>query len=350
MSLDSIVIRFPTKEEQERSHRFTVHRNYLSSIELFLGSLYGHGDDQVRLLVDAQRALPAYARIQRRKLSSAETAEVRRLLDISWASEIQLRLANLGGDSFLRYANAWTPVQAYYSVYMSIHAYLVTIGMGGLIDDHTSTLRTVVSQVVDRLMPHPFEVTCTGCTLVGQRQINGVPVGANIGAHIESLANPSIAEFYPRFAKMLETTRDNRLERGRREWISRSTRKNMPKAEKIAMAGRLHPTSLFDYLWRLRIRANYGDVSAFLMSGVDDRSHSAFHDGLVCLASSLCLLLQSLIVARVGPQAYADALDDFASGGGIDLGEPVAFLRTRRAVLSPKVPERPIYTPFASMQ
>src|SRR5690349_5505145 len=106
-----------------------------------------------------------------------------------------------------------------------------------------------------------------------------------------------------------------------------------------AMAGRLHGTSVFDYLWRLRIRANYGDVSAFLMSGVDDRSHVAFHQGLVALASSLCLLLQSLIVARVGPQAYADALDDFASGGGVDLGEPVTFLRTRRAVLAPRIAE-----------
>jgi hypothetical protein len=116
------------------------------------------------------------------------------------------------------------------------------------------------------------------------------------------------------------------------------------------MAARLHPTSVFDYLWRLRIRANYGDVSAFLMSGIDDESHGRFHSGLVSLASSLCLLLQLLIVQRIGPQAYADALDDFASGGGIDLGEPAAFLRTRRAVLTPKVPELPIYTPFASMR
>ena len=149
---------------------------------------------------------------------------------------------------------------------------------------------------------------------------------------------------------MLETTRDNRLERGRKEWISRGTRKNMPKAEKLAMAARLHPTSVFDYLWRLRIRANYGDVSAFLMSGVNDLSHGRFHDGLVSLSSSLCLLLQSLIVQRLGPRAYADALDDFAAGGGIDLGEPIAFLRTRRAVLAPKVPEQPVHVPFASMK
>ena len=83
------------------------------------------------------------------------------------------------------------------------------------------------------------------------------------------------------------------------------------------------------------IRSNYGDVSAFLMSGVEDRSHRAFHDGLATLASTTCLLIQSLIVAQVGPQQYAAILDEFTEGGGVDLGDPVTFLRERRRVLAP---------------
>lgn len=351
MSIDSITIRFHTKEEQELSRRFTVHRNYLGSIELLTGTLYGHGDDQALQLVDTQRALPAFARIQRRKPTAADIADVRRLLAISWASETQLRLANFGGDSLVRYANAWTPIQAYYAVYMSIHAWLVTAGMGSLVDDHTSTLRTVSSLLVaPGVLPHPFQVTCAGCPELGQRQIGGTPADANVNDHFENLAGPTIGDFYPRLAKMLETTRDLRLARLRKEWLRQNSRQRMPNAAKLTVAGRLHPTSVFDYLWRLRIRANYGDVSAFLMSGVDDRSHGAFHSGLVSLASSLCLLIQSLIVQRIGPETYATALDDFASGGGIDLGDPVAFLRTRRAVLAPKVPKRPIYVPFAAMR
>ena len=155
-------------------------------------------------------------------------------------------------------------------------------------------------------------------------------------------------DFYPRFAKMLETTRDLRLARLRKEWLRKNNRKKMMAAEKEALAARLHATSVFDYLWRLRIRSNYGDVSAFLMSGVEDRSHGAFHNGLVSLASAICLLIQSLIVARIGPQPYADALDEFTEGGGIDLGAPVAFLRQRRAILAPNIPERPVYVPFAA--
>lgn len=344
-----LTIRFPTDEEEERSRRFTVHRNYLGSIELFLGATYGDGEDQSVNLVVSQRALPAFARIQRRSIT--DTAELRRLLAISWASETQLRLAEVGGDAFLRYSNAWAPVQAYYAVYMSIHAWLVTAGMGRLIDDHTSTLRSVVSLAVERgLLPHPFDVTCSGCPELGQRLINGTPASANINDHFESLAGPTLGDFYPRFSKMLETTRHLRLARLRREWLRQNARKKMMAAEKQALASRLHPTSVFDYLWRLRIRSNYGDVSAFLMSGVEDRSHGAFHSGLVSLASAICLLLQSLIVARAGPQSYADAIDEFTAGGGIDLGTPVAFLRQRRAILAPNIRQRPVYVPFAPVQ
>jgi hypothetical protein len=89
------------------------------------------------------------------------------------------------------------------------------------------------------------------------------------------------------------------------------------------------------YLWRLRIRSNYGDVSAFLMSGVDDRSHAAFHRGLVTLASGTCLLLQSLIVAYVGPGPYETALNEFTAGGGIALAGPVGFLQQRGDLLAP---------------
>jgi hypothetical protein len=328
------VIHLPSDEEAERSRRFTVHRHYLGSVELMLAALYGMGDDQPAGLLAAQRRLPAFTRIQRRAV--ANPAELRRLLAISWASEIQLRLADVGGDSFLRYSNAWGPVQAYYAVYMSIHAYLSTVGMGGLVDDHTSTLRTAVSQVVLRgLLPHPWDMTCAGCPELGTRVINGVPAGMNPDAHFENLAGPTLEDFYPRFAKMLDSTRTQRLERNRREWLARSGRKRMPRAEKEAAASRLHPTTVFDYLWRLRIRSNYGDVSAFLMSGVDDRSHAAFHRGLVTLASGTCLLLQSLIVAYVGPGPYETALNEFTAGGGIALAGPVGFLQQRGDLLAP---------------
>jgi hypothetical protein len=333
--VDDLVIRFPSEEEDARIKRFTVHRYYLASLSLLLSVMYGTGAQQSERLLLAQRHLPAYQRIQRREVPNER--ELRRLLGIAWASELQLRLASIGGEAFLRYSNAWTPVQAYYAVYMSIHAWLATLGMGK-IDDHTATLRTAVRHLVDaKLLPHPWDVTCTGAPDLDERVIHGVPAGANVDQHIELLATPSLVDAYPRLAKMLETTRGNRLERNAREWKARNGRKAMRKPEKRSLAEGLHATTLFDYLWRLRIRSNYGDVSAFLMSGVEDRSHVSFHAGLVSLAGSTCLLLQSLLVARVGQRVFASALDEFLEGGGVDLGGPADFLRDRRVLLAPKI-------------
>jgi hypothetical protein len=331
---DAIVIRFQSDADGDRSRRFTVHYNYLESIDQFLGMAYGTGNKQPQQLIASQRSMPGYRRIRRRRPTS--TVELRRLLSISWASEMQLRLADVGGEGFLRYSNAWAPVQAYYAVYMSIHAWLATIGMSGLVDDHTSTLRTAAAHLIDRgLLPHPFNMTCEGSPELGTRQINGAPAGAPVDDHFENLAAPRISDFYPRFAKMLDSTRDVRLDRLRRDWLKKNGRKRAPREIKLKQAERLHPTSVFDYLWRLRIRANYGDVSAFLMSGVGDRGHAGFHAGLVTLTSSLCLLVQSLVVAQVGPETYTEALDEFVQGGGINLGEPVAFLHVRREAIAP---------------
>ena len=267
-----IVVRFPSEEEQDRISPFTVHRHYLTNMEVMLDALYGAGEAQPQAMVAAQRTLPGFGRMQRRPLHGV--AELRRLLCICWGSELQLRLGTVAGDAFLRYSNAWAPVQAYYAVYMSIHAWLVTIGMGGPIDDHTSTLRTVASHLVRRrLLPYPFLINCTGHPKLHERQVHGLPADTDPDLHIELLAAPNLADFHPRYAKMLDPTRNARLERGRREWLARNGRKRMPKAEQRAMASRLHPTSVFDYLWRLRIRSNYGDVSSFLLSGVEDRSH-----------------------------------------------------------------------------
>ena len=53
------------------------------------------------------------------------------------------------------------------------------------------------------------------------------------------------------------------------------------------------------------------------------------------LASGTCLLLQSLIVAYVGPGPYETALNEFTAGGGIALAGPVCFLQQRGDLLAP---------------
>lgn len=87
-------------------------------------------------------------------------------------------------------------------------------------------------------------------------------------------------------------------------------------AEKRNIASNLPKTTLFDFFWRLRVRSNYQDVELFLMSSVGDVWHRDFYESLSAVTESTCMLFESLIIQRVGPQPYGRAIEVFRAGGG----------------------------------
>lgn len=110
-----ITVNLPTDEELELVRRFTVNRNYLQSIAGFLTGTYGHREQLYSGLKTTLDSYPSYTRINR---GNADMSEVRRFLTLAWASEIQLHLpALMGNTAMLGFANAWAPVHAYYAVF-----------------------------------------------------------------------------------------------------------------------------------------------------------------------------------------------------------------------------------------
>ena len=295
---DSIVLHFPTAEEEERIKRFQVHRNYLLNIAMFLNDRHPEGVGPGVLA--EQRALPGFRRIQRRKVTAE--ADIRRFLNIAWASELQLRLPELGERGFLRYSNAWTPVHAYYAVYMSMQAWFASMGLK-LVNDHTSTLRTIANHVQRGVFPVPWTVTADGCPQLHECGFAGLPDGIDATAHVELLENPYLETFWPRLCKMLETTRKIRLERNLTEWKAQNNRKAMRKDEKRRIASRLLPTTIFDFFWR--------DVETILLSPVSDEWQSDFWQSLTTVTDATCLLLQSLLVQQLGRKPFAATADEF---------------------------------------
>lgn len=296
-----IEIRFPTDEENEAATRFTVHKNYVVALADFLRSLYGA--DYLPRLLEAQRSLPSFRRIQGG--AAISETEVQRFLPIAWSSELQLRLGAAGSPRTLRYTNAWAPVHAYHAVYMAMQAGFGSNSMGKLVDDHTSSLRAIAAHISDRrLFPAPFGAACTGCPELREAGFIGFPADFDPATPIEVLSTPTPANFWPRYAKMLSTTRAKRLERNNDEWKRSKGRKNMYAKEKRRVAENLSPTTFFDYLWRLRVRSNYRDVTSFLTWNVDDASHAAFARALETVTEATCLLLESLFVRKGGKAVY----------------------------------------------
>jgi len=322
----SFTIRFPTNEEEERRRRFRVLRNYLVSLDDFLHMTYG--DDILPGLLAQQRGLRGYGRIHRQKPFHPD--HVRRYLTLSWAAELQLRLA---GTSFPSYSNAWAPVHAYYAVCMALNAWFAASLLNPP-SDHSGTLNMISSKIKQTsVLPLPWSVACVGCP--PDHDFKGLPAGADPSAQFELLANPDPADFWPRYCKFLKTTREFQLERVYRGWKRRHNRKHMYRLEKEDAAIGVSGTTVFDWLYRLRFRANYRDVETMLMSSVDEEWHGSFFQGLLTLTTTSCLLLESLLLRSVGTDVYRSTMDDFLDQTPVSDPDPRSFLEERRHLLIP---------------
>jgi hypothetical protein len=217
---------------------------------------------------------------------------------------------------------------------MALQAWFAAMNLEGLVDDHSATLRTAARHATERtVLPLPWSVGCRGTPHLGEASFVGLPDGVDPGASVELLSNPSPATFWPRYCKMLETTRARRLDRHFDEWKRQHARKHIRAAEKRDVESRVWTTTIFDFLFRLRVRANYREVASFLTWAVGEEWQSDFLLSLVRVTDLTTLLLDSLVVQQVGKDLYSHALEDFLEHDLADLPAPARFLVRRRAWL-----------------
>ena len=145
-----------SEAELEHQKSFQVLKNYVCAAIDCISDVHGSLDPAS--LLEAQRSLPAYTRIRRRELP--DHTALRQALILSWASRLQLGLAELADqDAVIAYANAWAPVHAYYSVYGAVRAW--SIAQGQPLNDHAAALKTISqAAAVRRTLPQPW---CVGC-------------------------------------------------------------------------------------------------------------------------------------------------------------------------------------------
>lgn len=327
MPIDFSRLRFPTAEEQEQARRFQVVKNYLRNIYDYLSWHYtGKGFTLSEKLLQTQRSLPNFQRIQRRPTNANE---LKRRLWLGWSAEVQLRAGDKENPAMLPYTNAWAPVHAYYAVYMSMHALFVAMGLDSPRENHSGSLNTVSEQIVGRgLLPLPWSVACGGCPQVRERVLLSLPDGADPDVHFELLSNPDLDTFWPRYAKMLEKTREDRLDRAFDGWRRNNRRRNMWADEKRSVARKVPPTTVFEYFLKLRLRSNYQDARSYVMSAVSNEWQREFHASLVRTTAMTCLLLESLMVQHVGGSVLDEACGEFL--GSDPVGGLNAFVEIRR--------------------
>lgn len=327
------IIAFPKEGEEERAKSFAVHLYYVTSLASQLLQDYGPRDILLRNLVRTQRSLAGFNRIPARPRPHHDY--ISRFLRISWASELQLRLGEIGDSAVLRYSNVWAPVHAYYAIYMSMQAWFAANAMAQLIDDHTSSLRTISNHVTQRcLFPLPWAATGYGCPQLNQMNYRGLPPSVDPNVRIEVLSRPSPDTFWLRYCKLLKTTRERRLDRNFRIWKQKNHRKAMKEAEKLEVSRKLVDTTLFDFFWRLRIRSQYQDVGSFLTWNVSQQDHIEFRTALITIVDATCTLFESLITKAGAGTVRDNVAGEFLSSFDDALSDLPSFVTIRQHVLS----------------
>lgn len=336
----SPTIRLPTATEEDLLRRFTVNRHYLQAMRRFFEATYGKGQDRHLQLRDAVRSRKAWENIQ--KSSDLNLDEVRRFLMLGWTSEAQLQMpSTLGEGAPIAYFNAWAPVQAYYAIYGVMQAWFAANGISGLTDDHTAALKTMSATIRERnLFPEPWGLLSVGCPMRDERTYLNEPDGYDCAAPIELLTIPTPldgpAEFWPRFGTWLRSTRRARLLRREEDWKRKEGKSRIPPKVRTMFAEKLAPTSFFDCLWRMRIRANYGSVDPFITSYIPESDHRIFHWSLRECIDATAGLVELYVARKTGRDAFAAIGQEFIGNDGAGAVSQTHRLRLEAYGLTPR--------------
>ncbi len=166
----------------------------------------------------------------------------------------------------------WLPVQAYYAAHGFGLALLAANGdAAGLPRSHGGFMKVAAERIVARLFPQPFSASLRGGYFRWRHlpgDLTGVPArwdDIRSGLNLE-LPDETTREVH--IAQCLDTTRrrllDDRLDRERTKLRkSRHSRARLSRQQQVQIADAISATTVFDYLYRVRIKSNYEDTTMY---------------------------------------------------------------------------------------
>jgi hypothetical protein len=290
--------------ERESVHTLITYYNYVKAWRTCIEK--GRGEEARQACVQEMQSTSLWSRLQggghcTRDVESAYCRGMFTLLAMH-AFPVQAR------PELAPFANFWLPVQAYYAVHGLGLATLAAIGQLAP-KDHNS-FRSAFSSALVRYFPHPIGATCSGGPESDDFKYSTIGVTANDVRAQSNLAKPSFANAEHIVGKSLSTTRerllDEKFSHARQNTKMGKRRHNLRADEKRRLANELTPTSICDFLYRMRVRANYDDPEMYLTSrDFTDQAVSHYTDLLFvteAITDSLCTLIQR----KIGPANYSD--------------------------------------------
>lgn len=294
----------PTEEEIEQGIRFKTYLNYLDCISNHLGDVYSDPARIVNSVIQSR----AFQSIQGGRCN--DTERLAELLRNAWFTEIQMSIS-AQYEEFVSYSNHWIPVQAYYATYLALRALFTSSGQE-VGREHSANLKAIAEEIQRRpdLFPYPWRLLCVGNPEDASPQFRNLPDNVTISP-ISSLTSSWRVDFWDSYGKFLKTTRQRHLLKQCEDWKSAHGKKRVSPTAKRQFIQNLSPTSLFNCLYRLRLRSNYADADSFLLSVQGSSEGSSFHSALRKIGWSSLLVLELLTARYLGKREFERVVDSF---------------------------------------
>ncbi|MFC1232657.1 hypothetical protein [Streptomyces sp. Sce081] len=324
--------------DSEQTRSFRTHASYVRAFrELALGGSWtGLEAATTRLHSLAADQLYKSSRVP----CGADRDQVTSCLRRAWTTASLLEATHsLAEDSeIVRLANGWGAVQTYYVLYNAAQALLVAEGHERP-KQHEQTKRQFVDLWAYRTAKlAPWSLAAAHPT-VKESDADGFLGGP--GRRLDVSLHPWTAwqgdQAWDIAAKALRTTRaaltedrlrkarERKLSDRRKAWLADSKTRtelgkkarsseprsvNLTAVERAAAEQRVRPVTVADYLYRLRVKANYEDITVFADGPASDAEAAAMASDLVDLASATLLVHEVRIAARIGSKELVRVMDD----------------------------------------
>ena len=290
----------PSDEEMT----FHTFRGYLAATCTWTEALYPHIEGLLPGVAEAVKAQPWSVRTPAGK--GTLTRRGAEILRNAWATEVILNSPRVfGGDDLIAFANLWAPVQAYYAVFEAFTALAMTTSSSSPPKSHAALLKWASTNVGHPMTPFVTPWTARVSGAPGAYAFDGFGT-VTPDPKISNLMRPTIGTSPHLLALALKTTRDAQIQDHIPSWRKNlktkagKPRKTLPREVLLANAAKMSPTTLFDLLWRLRVRSNYKEGDALLTGAHGPADAATFHAALSEIVAATLLTVEIYLAHLVG--------------------------------------------------
>ncbi len=288
--------------DSDEAKAFTTYAGYVDAFSELIIERYGVADPYPAIV----GALDRKGRLTRLagKPYTGAADPVGSLLINAWLSELHLHLVDSTEAGVVRIANHAAPVHAYYATTRAASAWLHVLN-SAVPSTHAGCLDQI-GQLVSSggaLYPDPWILACTA--------LRPAPAYAGFSTPPQPCSNLGTSTpATDRLAMCLRTTRERQIAALVAETRRQLRRTRAPNGEAARRDRSLRPTTIFDFLWRIRTRSNYGNPAMFYMGALTDAQVLGYLRAMKVITATTMFLFEAMIAKRA-PAVLADAADHF---------------------------------------